>query len=248
MNTKWIAATWTTAATVLLAGAANAQTTGAPTTNAPQKDEAIGAGSERAGRLPAADHAIELTVGTGYAQGLGNVAAGQPTLTDIGVAGGAVEASVGYRLIPSLTLGVYGSGAMFGRGGQVDSSANLYSATAGVQADWHFLPTGHELDPWVSLGTGWRGYWVNANQGTTSIQGLEMARLRVGVDYRIAPAVAISPVVGADMSLFLSQSAPGSNGSFSNISSPNVNSFVFAGVLGRFDIPTGSSDSQIASR
>jgi hypothetical protein len=241
MNSKWTAALTVAMGTILLSGAANAQEP-----SAPAKDEVSADSTSSSRDLPAANRAVELTIGTGYAQGLGNVATRQAKLTDVGTAGGAVEGSVGYRLIPPLTLGVYGSGAMFGRGDQVDSSANLYSATAGVQADWHFLPSAHDLDPWVSLGSGWRGYWIHADQGTTSIQGLEMAKLRLGVDYRISPAVAISPVIGADLSLFLSQSNPASNGSFSNISSPNVNTFVFAGLLGRFDVPTDGSASKVA--
>jgi len=243
MNSKWTTAGAFAVTSVLLAGTASAQET-----SGSARDEAASAAPEKSRDLSAAGRSVELTIGTGYAQGLGNVATGQSALTDVGTAGGAVEASVGYRLIPQLALGVYGSGAMFGRADQVDSSANLYSATAGVQADWHFLPAAHEFDPWVSLGTGWRGYWISADQGTTSIQGLEMARLRVGVDYRLTPAVAVSPVIGADMSLFLSQSTPASNGSFSAISSPEVNTFVFAGVLGRFDVPTASDRSSVASR
>jgi hypothetical protein len=190
---------------------------------------------------------VELTIGTGYAQGFGNVGAGQPSLTDIGTAGGAVQLGAGYRLIPQLTLGAYGSGAMFGKGDQVDSSANLYSATAGFQADWHFWPAAHEFDPWVSLGTGWRGYWAHADQGNTAMQGWEIAKLQVGLDYRIDRAIAVSPVVGIDMTTFFSQSTPTSNG-FHSISSPDVNAFLLAGVQGRFDIPVGSDASQVASR
>jgi hypothetical protein len=196
--------------------------------------------------LAPATHGVELTVGTGYEQGFGKFADGQPSLTDVGIAGGAVQLGVGYRIIPQLTLGVYGSGATFGRGSQVDSSANLYSAAAGVQADWHFLPARHQLDPWVSLGSGWRGYWISEDAGNSSLQGLELAKLQVGLDYRIDAAVSISPVVGADLSTFLTQSTPESNG-FRNVSSPQVNTFVFAGLMGRFDIPTGSK-STIASR
>lgn len=198
--------------------------------------------------LAAATHALELTIGTGYAQGFGNVTSGQPSLTDVGQAGGAVQAGVGYRLIPQLTLGVYGSYGLFARGDQVDHSATLSTATAGVQADWHFLPSGSAVDPWVSLGTGWRGYWVNADQGTASLHGLELAKLQVGADYRVAPSVSIGPVVGADLSMFLTQQAANANG-YASIASPNVNTFVFAGLLGRFDIPTASSASKdIASR
>lgn len=237
MNRKWISAAAIAASSVVTIGVASAQD------NAPPND----ASEQRARTLEPATHAVELTIGTGYSQGFGNVASGQPTLTDMATAGGAVQLGVGYRLFPELTLGVYGSGAMFGRGDQVDTSAKLYTAAAGVQADWHFLPARHEVDPWVSLGGGWRGYWNAMDQGTSSMQGLELAKVQVGVDYRIAPAVSISPVIGADMSVFLTQQAAGQN-AWTNINSPNVNTFVFGGLLGRFDIPTESRASQVASQ
>ncbi len=180
-------------------------------------------------------------------QGFGDIGTNQPTLTDVAQPGGAVQLGVGYRLIPQLALGLYGSGAMFSRGDSVDSSTNLYSAAAGVQADWHFLPAHYEFDPWVSLGTGWRGYWIHGEGGTTSLQGLELGKLQVGVDYRLARTIAISPVVGADLSMFLSESSPTSQ-SFSNISDPKVNTFAFAGLMGRFDIPVGARSAEIAAR
>jgi hypothetical protein len=76
---------------------------------------------------------------------------------------------------------------------------------------------------------------------------MEIAKLQVGLDYRIDQAVSIGPVVGADLSTFFTQSTPGSNG-FSNISSPQVNTFVFAGLMGRFDVPTQLNRSQVAAR
>ena len=234
MNRNWISAAIVAASSVVT-GVASAQE------SAPPSD----ASEQRARSLEPATHAVELTIGTGYAQGFGNIASGQPTLTDMGTAGGALQLGVGYRLIPQLTLGVYGSGAVFGRGDQVDTSAKLYTAAAGVQADWHFLPARSEFDPWVSLGGGWRGYWNSMDQGTSSLQGLELAKAQVGVDYRVTSAVSISPVIGADMSLFLTQQAAGQN-AWTNISNPNVNTFVFGGLLGRFDVPTGSRSSQIA--
>jgi hypothetical protein len=234
MNNKWIGIFAGVIVGAGFAGVANAQ----------EKDEAA---TGRPRSLDAATRSVELTLGTGYSQGFGNVVSGQPTLTDIGQAGGAVEASVGYRIIPQLTLGVYGSGSMFSRGDTVDGSSNLYTATAGVKADWHFLPAGKELDPWLSLGTGWRGYWLNEQQGNTSIQGWEIAKLEVGLDYRIDRSVAVGPVVGADISTFFTQETPSSNG-FGNISSPQASTFVFAGLQGRFDIPTGSDGSRVASR
>ncbi len=212
----------------------------------PSRDTLTKSG-ERSSDLPAAKDAVELTVGTGYAQAFGNVASGRPALTDVGTAGGAVQVGAGYRLIPELTLGVYGSGAMFGRGDQVDGTAKLYSATAGFQADWHFLPQANELDPWISLGTGWRGYWIHTDQSETSMHGWEIAKLELGLDYRIAPAVSISPVIGADLSTFFTEKTPLAN-DYRNLSNPTVSTFVFAGVLGRFDVPTRTTASVVAAR
>jgi hypothetical protein len=236
MNSRWKTAAAVTIGSMAFSGAAAAQ----------ERDR--NAVSTNSDTLAPASDSVELTVGTGYAQGFGDVGASQPTLTDVGQPGGALQIGVGYRLIPQLSLGIYGSGAMFSRGDQVDASSNLYSATAGVDAAWHFLPSAHELDPWVSLGTGWRGYWIHGDQGTTSLQGLQLAKLNVGLDYRATRSIAVSPVIGADLSMFLSESSPLSNG-FSNIVEPKVNTFVFGGVQGRFDIPVaGGASSHLASR
>jgi hypothetical protein len=213
--------------------------------SADEKDRAASAeGASNPFRAPT--HALELTIGTGYAQGVGDIGAQQPALSDVGTAGGAVQLGAGYRLTPNLTLGVYGSGGMFGRGDKVDTSANVYTATAGFEAGWHFRPD-QQLDPWVSLGSGWRGYWVSADQGTTTLHGLELAKLQVGLDYRLTQGVAISPVLGADLSTFLTEKVAGAN-AYQNVSNPNVNAFFFAGVQGRFDIPTRSTPQTTASR
>jgi hypothetical protein len=236
MKTRWIAITTVTFASLAITGIAGAE----------EKDRNIV--PSKSNELAPATSAVELTIGTGYAQGFGDIGANRPTLTDVAQPGGAVQIGVGYRVVPQLTLGIYGAGSMFSRGDQVDTSTNLYSAAAGAQADWHFLPAEHQFDPWVSLGTGWRGYWIHGDQGTTSLHGLELAKLQVGVDYRLGRAVAISPLIGADLSMFLTESSP-SSPTFSNVTDPKVNTFVFAGLLGRFDIPVGSdTSSQVAAR
>jgi hypothetical protein len=236
MKSKWMAALAATIGTVAITGVASAQ----------EKDQSLA--TSKSDKLAPVANALELTIGTGYAQGFGEIGTNQPKLTDVGQPGGAVQVGVGYRIIPQLTLGLYGSGAMFSRGDQVDNSTNLYSAAAGAQADWHFIPAANAFDPWVSLGTGWRGYWLHNDQGTTALHGLELAKLQVGVDYRVSRLVALSPVVGGDLSMFLTESNPGSAG-FSNITDPKVNTFVFAGLMGRFDLPVGSDDSsRVAAR
>jgi hypothetical protein len=135
---------------------------------------------------------------------------------------------------------------MFARADEAAQSTKVYSAATGVQADVHFIPAGHEFDPWLSLSTGWRGYWAHTDQGTSSMQGMELAKLQIGVDYRVDESLALSPVVGVDLSSFFTQSTPAAE-TFHNISKPDVNTFVFAGLQGRFDIPSGKSP-QVASR
>jgi hypothetical protein len=192
-------------------------------------------------------HAVELTIGTGYEQGFGKFSSKQPSLTNVWTGGGAVQVGVGYRIIPQLSLGLYASGAAFGQGDQLASSADLYSAAAGVQVDFHVLPGGYAFDPWVSLGSGWRGSWISENGTTTSLQGMELAKLQVGVDYRLTRTVAISPVIGVDLSTFLTEETPGASG-FYNVANPEVNTFFFAGLMGRFDIPTKTEHPQVALR
>src|SRR5580704_2674482 len=98
MNTKLTVGAAMAMGTLVFAGSANAQTQ--------TKDEVKLEGSTD--NLAPATHAVELTIGTGYEQGFGKFSSGQPSLTDIGVAGGAVQIGAGYRIIPQLTLGLYG--------------------------------------------------------------------------------------------------------------------------------------------
>jgi hypothetical protein len=237
MKTKWMAAAAVAMSSIVVSGVANAE----------EKDQSQAEKAESSERTAPVKKAIELTIGTGYMQGLGGVAAGRSSLTDVGQAGAGVQGGVGYRIIPHLSIGAYGSWGMFGHGDSADPSGHVYSSTAGVEASVHILPAGSQLDPWASLGTGWRGYWITGDAGTTTLHGMDVARLQVGVDYRIAKSIAISPVVGATLSSFFTQATPATD-EFRRMSDPKVNTFLFAGVQGRFDIPVGSGSSNVASR
>ncbi len=193
------------------------------------------AGSLSRATIPAVTHALEIGVGAGYTQGTGDIGSGMSSLGDLSGAGGSAELQVGYRIIPHLELGLYGSFSGFQSGDALADSTNVLGASAGVQAAWHFLPA-EALDPWIGLSTGWRGLWLSPDSGkNTSLQGLELARLQVGLDYRVTPEVAIAPVVGASLSMFVSQDAPGQSG-YQDINDPQANVFFFAGVMGRFDL------------
>jgi hypothetical protein len=187
------------------------------------------------GNVPAVSHAFEVGIGGGYAQASGDIGDGMSSIGDLAGGGGAVELQLGYRVLPQLTVGVYGSFASYAEGEQIENPSDVFGASAGVRADWHLLP--HEdMDPWISLSSGWRGMWLSPDAGgDTSLQGFELARLQVGVDYRITPDVAIAPVVGAGLSLYAWQDAPASDG-YQDIDDPQANFNVFAGLMGRFDL------------
>jgi hypothetical protein len=185
--------------------------------------------------VPAVDRkAFEIVIATGYTQGGGKLGGTLGSLEDVSGPGGTVEVDLGYRIIPQLTLGVYGTLAKNQHGDAIEGSTSVLGATAGIQAAWHFRSE-TAIDPWVSLGTGWRALWLNPDQGkVTSLQGLEFMRLQVGTDYRITQDIAIAPVIGASVSVFVSQDSPMTT-SYTEISDKKVNFTGFAGLSGRFD-------------
>jgi hypothetical protein len=199
-----------------------------------QGQEAPAGGGIFYAEMPPVSNALELGVATGYTQGVGDIARGR-RIQDLAGAGGSIEIDVGYRLSPQFMVGLYGSGALYTKGDSLVDGTNVSSMTAGVQANYHFR-TSYTIDPWVGLGAGWHGLWLSPDVGkSTSIQGLELARVQVGADYRVTPEVAITPVLGFDMSMFLTEDGPGMSG-YTNIADPRVNVAFFAGIGGRFDV------------
>src|SRR5262249_29212324 len=125
----------------------------------------------------------------------------EPRAGHFGCRGGG-ELKLGYRPIAPLAFGVFGTCSRQANGDMVTMSSTTSTATAGIFADWHFRP-GRSMDPWLGLSTGWRGLWIVPDTGkNTSLQGLEVAHLQVGLDYRITPEIAIAPVIGASMAIF----------------------------------------------
>jgi hypothetical protein len=185
--------------------------------------------------LPAVTDAIEIGVAGGYAQGTGDLGTGMADLSDLSGAGGAVELQLGYRIIPHLTLGVYGSFSSYSDGDLIEQPTDVLGAAAGIRADWHFLPAA-SFDPWVSLGTGWRGLWLQPDEGGNSdLQGFEIARVQLGVDYRISPEIAITPVIGTSVTMYTQQDGPTTDG-YQSIDDPDAQLYFFGGLMGRFDL------------
>lgn len=182
--------------------------------------------------------ALELAIGTGYSQAAGDLGGSRGKIQDMSGPGGAVELDLGYRIIPELTVGAYGTFSKFQRGDALASDTDVFGATAGLQAAWHFRPD-RSVDPWISLGTGWKALWQNPTSGkVTSLQGFELARLQVGVDYRLSKDISIAPVIGASLSMFVAEDGPDTM-DYTEITDKKLNVTGFAGLSGRFDLGGG---------
>jgi hypothetical protein len=201
------------------------------------------------------DHAVpevhrksfEIGIATGYAQGGGKLGGALGNLEDVSGPGGAVEVDLGYRIIPQLLVGAYGTLSRSQHGDLLDSDTSVTGASAGVQAAWHFRPE-RSIDPWVSLGTGGRALWLSPDSGkVTALQGFDLARVQIGADYRITQDIAIAPVIGGSVSLFVSQDSPMTT-SYTEISDKKVNFTGFAGLSGRFDFGGPVRAQQSAER
>jgi len=193
--------------------------------------------------VPVPSEALELKLGTAYAQGFGMLAPGR-SLPDVAGAGLALHLDADYRVLPKWSLGVEAQYQQFSS--EQNTSARGFAASLG--ATYHFSP---ELrgDPWLRLGTGYRLLWENDPSGAPGSSvlrhGFELATAKLGYDVRISPDVAIAPVIGADVNLFLWQDP--SNGPNTALSTAQVGTFVFAGLQGRFDVGGKRSRAEVAS-
>lgn len=198
------------------------------------------------GPVDAPRNAAEIGVGLGYSQPTGNLTRrGGDQVSDLARGGGEVNAEVGYRIDARWLVGLYGGYGQYHAPGGTSSDI-INTANGGVQAQLHFMPF-QRVDPWVGLGVGYRGFFSTPdNQGTRALHGIQLARARVGVDYRVSETVALGPVIGMDLTMFTSEHRPGTGNTVDSVGSDNltVTPFFFAGLAGKFDIGTERERSE----
>jgi outer membrane protein W len=190
-------------------------------------------------RLAAPQNALELSVGTGYTQGFGSLSSGvgMPSVVSPGI---SADVGVGYRIDPKWAVLWSGSYQDL----NAERTATAHGFTTSLALQYHLAPM-NRLDPWVELGAGYRILVEDPKTGPSLVtHGVQLARVRVGLDFRAGEAVALGPVIGADATLFLFQDFPSVQ---TNIADPRVSTFVFAGLQGRFDIGGSTRSSAVAS-
>lgn len=182
----------------------------------------------------APERAFEATIGVGYTQGFGQIARGAANnINDVANGGSGIDVGLGYRISPAMSVGVNAQYQDFGTGHTHDSSASARGAAFDVNAQYHFAPF-RRVDPWLKLGTGYRMLWQAPSQAPNMMwHGLDLLKVQAGLDFRAGPSVALGPMIGADLNVFLWSRADG--GANTALADPRVNTFVYAGFQGRFD-------------
>ncbi|MGH7297700.1 MAG: OmpA family protein [Polyangiaceae bacterium] len=192
--------------------------------------------------LDAPSKALELKIGTGYTQGIGMLTPTR-TISNASGAGFGGSLDVDYRLDRRWSIGGEGQYQEF-QSAQ-NSSARGLAFNAG--ATYHFDPV-LRGDPWVRLGTGYRLFYENDPTGQAGVtwtrHGFDLLTAKVGYDVRISQDVAIAPVIGADLNVFIWEDPTSGPSHIMTTAQPAT--FVYAGLQGRFDI--GGERSGVVAR
>jgi peptidoglycan-associated lipoprotein len=180
--------------------------------------------------LAAPTNALDLVVGTGYTQGFGRLEKDVP-MSDVATPGIAVDLGIGYRFDPRWVFSVVGEYQEF----VAERASAARGMTAGLAIGYHFSPY-TRIDPWLQFSTGYRLLWETQPDPTPNLltHGFEPAKLTVGFDARVSRDVAISPLIGVDLTVPLWQSTGGATSVA--ISDPRPAAYVFAGLQARFDM------------
>lgn len=184
--------------------------------------------------VPTPKGTLEIGLGAGGALGRGELTNDVDTrdAADDGY-GGFVE--VGWRATPRFMVGAYGGAAQYVRGGLIDDRLTARSFQAGVQGQFHVFPY-ERFDPWIGLGAGWHGLWLDPKIAPNQdLQGIDLARVRLGIDIRLDPGLALGPYGGVDVTTFLRRSVDG--GASGGIGfADSIATFFSAGLAARFDV------------
>ncbi|XXX73437.1 hypothetical protein WMF30_37930 [Sorangium sp. So ce134] len=185
--------------------------------------------------LRAPGNALELGVSAGYTQGFGHIGS-ERRLSDVSGPGAGVGVKLGYRATPKIGLGVTSSYEQYLAAGPDRRETDVRGLTAGAEARFHLAPF-QRIDPVIALGSGYRALWTAApgRQRDTITHGVELARLSATLDVRMSDSVALGPSIGGGLNVFLLERAGGASAA-REVRGSRVNSFVFAGLEGRFDL------------
>jgi hypothetical protein len=124
-----------------------------------------------------------------------------------------LQLDLGYRVSPAFSIGGY---VMYGVGFPGDDLSRICDAAEdfpggsascsardvrlGVQAQYHFQPK-KKLDPWLGAGFGYEWLTLGSDlsggglreDSSTGVKGWEFINLQAGLDFKVAPGLALGP-------------------------------------------------------
>jgi len=192
-------------------------------------------GNAKQVQMLAPKRAFEVGVNGGYGQALGQLGDYLP-LRDAVINGGAAGLSLGLRYSPHWSVEGTGQYQELMTGITQDGGhTTVRGVTMGIQGTYHFLPF-RLVDPYASLGTGYRMTWIVPPGAVADlVHGFELAKAVVGVDFRMSPSVAMGPMIGADVNVFVWDNPSGGT-RINELPGPRAATFLFAGLGGHFDL------------
>jgi hypothetical protein len=188
-------------------------------------------------------NAFEVGFQGGYFQPFGDLMK-DTRISNITDAGGEVGLDLGWRIGPMGAIAVTGRyhesvvDDSFAASGQMD----VRGGAVGFQGTVHFAPY-VAADPYLTMGAAYRTMWLvpQITETDSSIyHGVELARVQLGVDFRVARDFSIGPNAGAAVNMFFAEDAPADvafNPSGDTIiDDPRPSAMIFAGMAGRFEV------------
>ncbi|HET6338619.1 MAG TPA: outer membrane beta-barrel protein [Polyangiales bacterium] len=164
------------------------------------------------------DTGFEGGLRVGYGIPLGDADGGPDSSLSGGISGQIpIQIDLGYRVIPNLTIGLYGQygfgfvgdDASDGCDASSQISCSAHDIRLGIQAHYHFQP-GQKLDPWIGLGLGyeWMGFSVEGGglEVSSTLHGFEFFNFQAGLDIAVAEHFYIGPVLTLSFAQFSSLS------------------------------------------
>lgn len=180
------------------------------------------------GEVPAPSNAFEITLGTGYTQGFGDLQE-DVSVEDTAQAGMSFDLGLGYRISPRWAVGLTGGYQFFDPGDALVNDEMPSGVTGRIDATYHFSPYSR-LAPWLKVGAGYRYLCECEQPGDNAyLHGLEVVNLNLGFDLRVHRQFGLAPVIGGGLNVFLWDRTDA-------IDDPRPSSFVFAGLQARFDL------------
>ncbi|HVY44955.1 MAG TPA: hypothetical protein VHB21_03710, partial [Minicystis sp.] len=154
------------------------------------------------GVIRAPRNALEIGVDAGWTMPFGDIQLDR-SIHDVAGAGFSPGLDLAYRFGPHWSFGVGGQYHESSADDALLDGSRVRGFAVNLNGTFHAMPY-RFMDPYVTLGTGYRGLWeVPPGAAPNSyIHGWEIGRLQIGVDYRLSKDIAIGPYVAADLNMF----------------------------------------------